>query len=171
MAIKCYPDPVLRRPAQPVQPGSPEAQTAIAALRQAFREVQALGLAANQIGLPYRVVLVRLGEEEKVLLNPVIVERSPQLVEDWEACLSLPGVDSDVPRAEWVVVRAQDEEGRPVELKLEGLEARVMQHEVDHLDGVLYVDHLPVDERREVLRAYRSAQEKQKEQPPSPEQS
>ena len=165
--VKLYPDPHLRRATLPVRPGSPEAAEASAALRKAFHELHALGLAANQIGLPYRVILVRLGDEEKVLLNPVITQRSPELVVDSEACLSLPGVDCDVPRAEWVVLQAQDEQGNPVELKLEGLEARVIQHEIDHVDGLLYVDHLPAEERRSVLRAYKQVRERGKEGQPS----
>lgn len=164
--VKCYPEPILKRPARPVEPGSAEARAAVEALRRAFQELEALGLAANQIGFPYRVIIVRLGGEERILLNPVIKERSPELVADSEACLSLPGVESEVARAEWVVVEAQDEDGKLIQLKLEGLEARVLQHEIDHLDGLLYVDHLPLEERRDVLRAFREAR-KRKERAPS----
>ncbi|MCR4392281.1 MAG: peptide deformylase [Candidatus Acetothermia bacterium] len=161
--VRVYPDPILRRPAQPVQPGSDEARMAATSLRRAFAELEALGLAANQIGFPVRVIMVRLGDEDQVLLNPAIVARSSALSVESEGCLSIPGVEAEVPRAAEVVVHAMDEEGRPVELTLTDLEARLLQHEVDHLDGVLYVDHLPFSERRRILRAFREAQ-KRKEQ-------
>ncbi len=163
LEILTYPNPVLRRPARPVEPRSPEACAAAEALRAAFGEIAALGLAANQIGLPVRVVLVRIGDEERVLLNPEVVARSGELEVAWEGCLSLPGVEAEVPRAKEVVVRATDEEGQPVELHLSELEARLLQHEVGHLDGELYVDLLPRDERRRVLTEFRMAQERLKE--------
>jgi len=153
--IKTYPDPILRRPTKRADPGSPETQGAIAALREAFDPETALGLAANQIGHPVRVAIVRLGEETKVLLNPEVVERSEELEVESEGCLSLPGVEAEVPRPKRVVVRAQDEEGKELRLEAEGLEARLLLHEIDHLDGILYIDHLSAAERREVLRKYR----------------
>lgn len=146
-----------------MEPGSPEARAAAEALRAAFAEIEALGLAANQIGLSVRAMLVRLGDEERVLLNPEITERSDELVVGWEGCLSLPGVEAEVPRAKEVVVRAVDEAGTPVEIHLSELEARLLQHEVDHLDGELYVDLLPKDERRRVLAEFRAAREGRKE--------
>ncbi|MBC7093485.1 peptide deformylase [Candidatus Bipolaricaulota bacterium] len=161
--VRVYPDPILRRPARPVQPGSDEARLAAASLRRAFAELEALGLAANQIGFPVQVIVVRLGDEDQVLLNPAIVARSAEIEVDSEGCLSIPGVEAEVPRAAEVVVHAMDEEGRPVELTLAELEARLLQHEVDHLNGVLYVDHLPLSERRRILRAFREAQKQKKQ--------
>lgn len=152
--IRTYPDPILRRPSRRADPGSPETQGAIAALREAFDPETALGLAANQVGHAVRAAIVRLGDETKVLLNPEVVERSPELEVDTEGCLSLPGVEAEVPRPKRVVVRAQDEEGREFSLEAEGLEARLLLHEIDHLDGVLYIDHLSAAERREVLKRY-----------------
>lgn len=138
-------------------------------MRAAFGKTEALGLAANQIGLPVRAVLVRLGEEERVLFNPEIVERSAEVIVDREGCLSLPGVEADVPRAREVVVRAMDERGTMVELHLAELEARLLQHEVDHIDGTLYVDLLSKEERRRVLAEFRLARgEEPKEPTPSP---
>lgn len=148
-------------------PGSPEAREAADALRAAFGQIEALGLAANQIGLPVRAILVRIGDEVRVLFNPEIVQRSEELVVAWEGCLSLPGVEAEVPRAKDVVMRALGEGGAAVELHLSELEARVLQHEVDHLDGELYVDLLPKDERRRVLTEFRSVQEQRKEKVPS----
>lgn len=94
-----------------------------------------------------------------MFFNPEIIARSEELEVEWEGCLSLPGVEAEVPRAKEVVVRALDETGAPVELHLSELEARILQHEVDHLDGELYVDLLPRDERRRVLAEFRAARE------------
>lgn len=152
--IRTYPDPILRRPSRRAVPGAPETLEAIAALREAFDPETALGLAANQIGYAVRVAIVRLGDEARVILNPEVVERSPELEVDSEGCLSLPGVEADVPRPVRVTVRAQDEEGREIYLEAEGLEARLLLHEIDHLDGLLYIDHLPAAERKELLRRY-----------------
>ncbi|MGC9529754.1 MAG: peptide deformylase [Candidatus Bipolaricaulaceae bacterium] len=158
--IRIYPDPILRRRARPVRPGSAEAEETVRRLTEAFSQVEALGLAANQVGALARVIVVRLGEDEQtyVVLNPQVVSRSAELTEDSEGCLSLPGVEADVPRPQEVVVRGQSPTGKPLELAAAGVDARVVQHEIDHLDGVLYVDHLPVDRRRAVLRAFRRRQ-------------
>lgn len=169
MEILTYPSPILRRRTRPVDPRSPEACAAAAALRAAFNKFEALGLAANQIGLPVRAMVVRLGGEERVLFNPEIMARSSELEVKWEGCLSLPGVEAEVPRAKEVVVRAVDEAGVPVELRVSELEARLLQHEVDHLDGELYVDLLPRDERRRVLAEFRAARAEQKERVSSPQ--
>jgi peptide deformylase len=157
--VLTYPNPLLRRPTRSVKPGTAEARAAASALREAFGQIEALGLAANQIGLSVRAMIVRLGDEERVLFNPTITARSEELVVDWEGCLSLPGVEAEVPRAKEVVVQAVDEDGAPVELRLADWPARVLQHEVDHLDGVLYVDLLPKDERRQALAEFRASVE------------
>ena len=157
--IRLYPDPVLRKRARPAVPGSPEAVATADKLREAFSRVEGLGLAANQVGELVRVILVRLGGEELILLNPEVVWRSPELETDSEGCLSLPGVEAEVARPREVRVRALDEGGKPLTLELEGLEARLLLHEIDHLDGVLYIDHLAAADRRRVLADYRRARE------------
>lgn len=91
MAVLTYPHPILRRRAKPVEPESPEARKVAAALREEFSSLAAHGLAANQIGLPLRAVLVRLGGEERVLLNPEIVSRSAEVEVDWEGASPFPG--------------------------------------------------------------------------------
>jgi len=154
--IHSYPDRCLRGRAREVVPGSPNAREAAARLRAAFGQVEGLGLAAPQVGLPYRVVLAVIGEETLVLLNPEIVERSSEVVVDSEACLSLPGVSAPVARPERVCVTAVDEDGRPRRFELEGWEARLLAHEMDHLEGILYFDHLPAEERRRVIREYKA---------------
>ena len=161
--IRVYPDRVLRRRAKEVEPESPAARKAAQKLREVFSQVEALGLAANQVGLLFRVILVRLGEEERTLLNPEVIWRSEELELESEACLSVPGVEVDLARPKEVRVRALSEDGKEVDLHLEGLEARLLLHEIDHLDGVLYLDHLSAGERRRLLREYRKLRSRKEE--------
>jgi len=107
-----------------------------------------VGLAAPQVGAGKRVIVVDVSPVEKetsplALINPVIAERQGS-VEGMEGCLSVPGVEGMVPRAEFVLVRALNEEGRPVQIRASALLARALQHEIDHLDGVLFIDRIPV---------------------------
>lgn len=163
--VRIYPDPILRKPTHPVRPGSPEAWAAAEALRGAFARIEGLGLAANQIGFLYRAAIIRLEEKEDhgdpapiVILNPRILWRSPEIVVEEEGCLSFPGVWAEVPRAKAVRVEYQDEEGKRHILEVQDLNARLLQHELDHLDGVLFIDHLSASERQRVLRVFRELQ-------------
>lgn len=158
--VRIYPDPILRKPTRPVRPGSPEARAISDALLEAFARVEGLGLAANQIGFPLRAAVVRLEEngDPIVLLNPRILWRSEELVVEEEGCLSLPGVWAEVPRPKAVRVEYQDGDGRRHVLEAEGLNARLLLHELDHLDGVLFIDHLAPAERQRVLRVFREVQ-------------
>ncbi len=154
--IRLYPDPCLRVCAQPVSPSSPEASQAARSLRETFAQVEGLGLAATQLGLPYRVTLVQLGDEQYVLINPKLTGRSKERVVDSEGCLSLPGLEAGIARAQAVQIHALQEDGSPVELHAEDLQARVILHELDHLDGVLFVDHLPAGLRKQLLTGYKT---------------
>lgn len=174
--VRIYPDPILRKPTHPIRPGSPEARAVAAALREAFARLEGLGLAANQIGFLARAAIIHLPPEEGdpegnreplVLLNPRIIWRSEDILVEEEGCLSLPGVWAEVPRAKVVRVEYQDEEGKKHVLSGENLHARVLQHELDHLDGVLFIDHLPLSERQRVLRVFRELQQRKKEGIPS----
>lgn len=167
--VRLYPDPILRKPAHPVRPGSTEARAVAEALRGAFAHIEGLGLAANQIGFLSRAAIVRLteGEEPIVMLNPRILWRSPDIALEEEGCLSLPGVWAVVPRAKAVRVEYGDEDGQKHTLEVQDLGARLIQHEVDHLDGVLFIDHLSVSERQRVLRIFREVQVRKKEGQPS----
>ncbi len=159
--VRLYPDPCLRVPARPVTPGAPGAREAARCLREAYAQVEGLGLAAPQLGLESRVVLVELGQENMLLLNPRITYRSQERVVDTEGCLSFPGLHAGVARAREVTVEALLEDGSPVELSLQDLEARVIQHEIDHLDGILFVDHLPPRIREQLLAGYKAQREEE----------
>jgi peptide deformylase len=102
-----------------------------------------IGLAAPQVGLPYRILVMDNGEGAvQALINPVIESRSGTIREE-EGCLSLPGVFGMVERSKTITVRAMDADGKPVSFEATGLKARIVQHELDHLDGVLFIDRLP----------------------------
>jgi peptide deformylase len=114
---------------------------------ETMRAASGVGLAAPQIGVGKRVIVVDVSPVEKetaplALVNPAIVEGGGS-VEGTEGCLSLPGVEGVVPRAEFVLVKAQDEQGHPVHLHASGFLARALQHEIDHLDGILFIDRIP----------------------------
>ncbi|MFL6624074.1 MAG: peptide deformylase [Sulfurifustaceae bacterium] len=139
-----YPDARLRRTAEPVQEVSDEVRTLVSDMAETMYNAPGIGLAAIQVGVPQRVVVIDLSEERnqlQVFINPEIVEREgEQLME--EGCLSVPGIFEPVTRAGRVRVRALDRDGRPFEMDATGLLATCIQHEIDHLDGKVFVDYL-----------------------------
>ena len=118
-----------------------------------------IGLAATQLGVMHRVLVYRVDPDAPlgVLVNPEIEWRGEEVETLEEGCLSLPGVGVEVERPVHVRVRAQDENGAPLVVEASGLEARVIQHEVDHLDGVLILDRTSRDQRKQAMRAMREA--------------
>ncbi|NUP11998.1 MAG: peptide deformylase [Polyangiaceae bacterium] len=149
MAIRTilhYPDPRLREKARPVERITPDLLKLIDDMAETMYAAPGVGLAATQIGEPHRVFLIDIaGEDEpsdlKVFINPEITSRDG--TQTWEeGCLSFPGVTEEIKRAERVTVRALDRDGKPFELEADGLLAVAVQHENDHLDGVLMVDHV-----------------------------
>jgi len=118
-----------------------------------------VGLAATQVGVQKRVIVFDLEDGLVALCNPLIVETSEETDVDDEGCLSLPGITVPVERAVSCVCEALDVKGAPVRLEAEGFFARVLQHETDHLDGLLIIDRATPDERRAAMRRYREAAE------------
>lgn len=157
--IRQYPDPVLRLEAQEVEAFDADLAQLVSRMTRLMQDAQGVGLAANQVGVLRRVVVLLADDEEepRVLVNPVILDRSDETEEETEGCLSLQGVVIPVERAISLRLEARDADGAPVELELEGLAARVAQHEVDHLDGVLIVDRTTPEGRREALAVLRQA--------------
>jgi peptide deformylase len=153
--VRLYGDPALRQKARPVAAVDDELRRLIADLRDTMHGYKGVGLAANQVGDLRRVCVVDvpLGEEQRVqlaLVNPQLRDLTGEDVAE-EGCLSIPGVWEDVKRATRMRVTALDEEGRSIDLVAENYVARVIQHEVDHLNGVLFVDRLsPL--KRQLLR-------------------
>jgi peptide deformylase len=156
LSVRKYGDPVLRRRGRPVEAVTPEIRRVIADMIDTMYDEAGLGLAAPQVGISLRLMVVGDddGREARALINPVIAEQGGEVVAE-EGCLSIPGVFAPVRRAEWVRLEAQDEDGRPVSLTARGLRARVLQHEMDHLDGVLFIDRLDPVARDRVKRRIR----------------
>jgi len=138
-----YGDPALRRRAAPVGEVTPEVRAAIADMTETMYDEVGIGLAAPQVGIALRLIVVadEEGRGVQALLNPAIVDRGGEATGE-EGCLSIPGVFAPVTRAAWVKIEAQDVNGRPLALRATGLRARVLQHEIDHLDGVLFIDRI-----------------------------
>ncbi|HYZ91478.1 MAG TPA: peptide deformylase [Actinomycetota bacterium] len=156
LPIRLYPDPVLREPAAPVGEVDEAVRKLIADMGETMRAAPGVGLAAPQVGVQRRVLVYSVGVEEPIhaLVNPEIVERRGEEIAD-EGCLSIPELSYPVSRAQHIVVRALDPEGNAVTREAEDFEARIIQHEVDHLDGVLFLDRLAPDDRRDALRTLR----------------
>lgn len=135
-----YGNPILRQVAKPIAVVDAFVTALVAEMEQIMRDAHGVGLAAPQVGQSIRLLVYDAGEGLKVLINPVISKRKGEQFEPEEGCLSIPGLRGVVRRANEIVVKAQDHEGKPLRLRATEFEARVIQHEVDHLDGVLFID-------------------------------
>jgi len=159
MAIRTilrYPEPRLRNKAEPVAEVTAEIRTLIDDMAETMYAAPGVGLAAPQIGESHRLFIIDIATEDepsqlRVFINPEFLSREG--TQDWsEGCLSFPGITEDIKRAERVRVRALDKDGKSFELEADGLLAVALQHENDHLDGILMIDHLGVLKRRMVQR-------------------
>ena len=135
-------DPVLQRKAKKVHRVDPYIRSLVADLIDTVRDANGAGLAAPQIGVPLRAIVTYVDEQLHVVLNPEIVDQSDEEIEADEGCLSIPGWYGPVKRKERVTVRGLSRTGKPTKVKSEGWEARAFQHEIDHLDGVLFIDRM-----------------------------
>ena len=146
--IASLPDPVLRRKAHKVTNFDKDLLVLVEDMVETMRKAPGVGLAAPQIGISIRLIVVEYGNEDNedapkklyVMANPEIVTASPELVSGTEGCLSVPGLIGDVERHQKIVLRGMNRLGKPVKLKAEGWLARIFQHEIDHLDGVVFPD-------------------------------
>lgn len=149
--VVTLPDPVLRRKARKVTDFGPELQSLVEDMIETMRAEPGVGLAANQVGVSLQVVVVEYPENEEdededaqpklyVVVNPEFTRLSEETVVGTEGCLSLPGFLGNVERHESVVVKGLSRRGQPVTVKAKGWTARIFQHEVDHLNGVMFVD-------------------------------
>ncbi len=142
LEIRTLPDQVLRRKARKVSAIDGSIQKLIDDMIDTMRANSGVGLAAPQVGVPLRIVVIEMpGEEVITLINPQIVKRQGERVVD-EACLSVPGYQGEINRSVMVKVKAQDRQGKEIRIKGEGLLAQALEHETDHLDGTLYLDHV-----------------------------
>ena len=150
-------DPVLKSVASPVTEFGPELRAEAERMVAIMRDSFGVGLAATQVGILRRLLVFQAGSDSEPtgLVNPQFEWLSDEVVVAEEGCLSLPRVAMDVERPLHARVSGQDVEGEPVTIEASGLEARVLQHEIDHLDGILILDRTPRDQRKAALRALR----------------
>ncbi|MGQ0723345.1 MAG: peptide deformylase [Candidatus Eiseniibacteriota bacterium] len=147
--IRIYGDPVLREKARPVERVDAEVRRLAEDLLETLADAEGVGLAAPQVGASQRIIVVHPAGEDgqpreppRVLVNPDVVDRGGAQVGAEEGCLSIPGIYDTVKRPDRVRVRALDLDGHEVEIDADGMLARILQHEIDHLDGVLFIDRV-----------------------------
>lgn len=146
--ITTFPEEVLREDAKPVEVFDDDLAKLIDDMVDTMREAPGVGLAAPQIGISKRIIVVEFGDEQDdsipkqlyVMINPEIIKESNDKVPGIEGCLSVPGVVGNVNRSRVVTVRGQNIHGKPVKIRAQGWLARIFQHEIDHINGVLYTD-------------------------------
>jgi peptide deformylase len=143
--------PVLRTKAKKVSRFDAYLQRLVDDMWETMREAPGVGLAAPQIGESIRVLVAEYEDQQVAFVNPEIIKRSEEEVLGTEGCLSIPGfVGDDVPRAAAITVKGRDPKGKEIRVKAEGWFARILQHEIDHLDGILYIDRIPKEKVRPV---------------------
>jgi len=140
-AILTAEEPILRERARKVTQFDASLHRLLDDMLETMRDAPGIGLAANQVGVPLQVAVIELEEKVTELINPQIVRASGEVI-DWEGCLSIPGFVAEVKRNAKVTVKGRDRHGREFRVKGEDLFARALQHEIDHLNGVLYIDYL-----------------------------
>jgi peptide deformylase len=157
--VRVYGDPALRSRARDIDVFDDALAQEVERMGKLMDDALGIGLAATQLGVMHRLLVYRVDPEAPlgVLINPEFEYKSDDLETMEEGCLSLPGVSVEVERPIHVRVRASDERGAPVVVEASGLEARVIQHEIDHLDGVLILDRTSRDQRKQAMRAMREA--------------
>ena len=157
--VRTFGDPVLRTRAREVDRFDDELEAEVARMGALMVDAIGVGLAATQLGVMHRVLVYRAHQQSPVaaLVNPELEWAGSESESFEEGCLSLPGVHVDVDRHVHVRVRARNERGEPIVVEASGLEARVIQHEMDHLDGVLVLDRISRSQRKEAMKALRAA--------------
>lgn len=166
LPIVYFPDPVLRKTAEPFESAGDETRRLAEDMIETMQSVNGLGLAAPQIGLSRRLFVMNAydGEEEdgvemRGLINPEILEKAEEMRVYEEGCLSIPGISAEVERPSSVLIRYIDLDGEPREEWFHGRPATIAQHELDHLNGVLFIDHLSRLKRDFLIRKYRKARQ------------
>jgi peptide deformylase len=162
--ILVWPHPSLKKKCEPVTEFNDELRTLLSDMEETMLAARGAGLAANQVGQPIRALVLLTRDADKKpkilkLVNPTIVSRTG-VQRGKEGCLSLPGHFEELSRFEWVKVRAQDENGEAIEVEGDGYLSRALQHEMDHLDGVVFVDHLSNLKKNIALQKFQKAKAK-----------
>ena len=153
--MRTFGDPVLKTRAAPVEDFDESLARLAEDMLATMREQEGVGLAANQVGRLKRILVAAFEDDEYVLVNPVIEEASETTESGPEGCLSIPGIQVEVERPTGIKISGRDASGAPITIQAEGLLARIFQHEVDHLDGVLILDRTDRDSRKAAMREWR----------------
>lgn len=153
--IRTFGDPVLKTRAAPVDTFDESLARLADEMLATMREREGVGLAANQVGRLKRIFVAALEDEEFVVVNPVIEEVTDRREKDTEGCLSIPGIQVEVERADEISLSGHDITGAPLRIAASGLMARIFQHELDHLDGVLILDRTDRPSRKAAMRELR----------------
>jgi len=142
--IKIYPDPILREKCKPVEKITHEIEKLITQMKKAMKEYNGIGLAAPQIGESKRIIVIETEKQPVAFLNPKIINQSKEKQVFEEGCLSFPGLWLKIKRPKRVEIEALNEKGKKIKIEAEGLLAQVFQHEIDHLNGVLFIDRASI---------------------------
>jgi peptide deformylase len=161
--IRIYPDPILRKKALPIRNIDGKVKEVADRMAEVMYTNKGIGLAAPQVGIPNQIIVVDIGEGRKVLINPEIVEEDGESVME-EGCLSLPTIEVPVKRMERVLVRAWDLDGKEMSLELSRFPARVYQHEIDHLHGILIIHYISRLKRELLIKRMRKDLRRLKEE-------
>ncbi len=155
LEMRTFGDPVLKTRAAPVEDFDESLERLAEDMLATMREQEGVGLAANQVGRLKRILVAMVEDEKYVLVNPVVEEVAETKETRPEGCLSIPGIQVEVERPTAMTISGKDTSGRPIRIEAEGLLARVFQHEVDHLDGVLILDRTDRASRKAAMREWR----------------
>ncbi len=152
LKLRTWGDPILKTRAVEISASDSEIRELVEDMFQTMEAEGGVGLAANQVGVARRVFVAVIPAKvgpplQYVLINPRITARSPETETEDEGCLSFPGITGPVARAAWVEIEGQDLEGKPIRLRTQGLLARACQHELDHLDGIVFIERMPLVQR------------------------
>lgn len=137
-----YPDPILRKKCEEVRGVTEEIRSLGFEMIEIMTENEGIGLAAPQVGELKRIIVVQTEKGSEIFINPKIIKKSKETIIDEEGCLSFPGLFLKIKRAKEVEIEALNERGEKIQVRAEGLPARIFQHEIDHLDGILFIDRL-----------------------------
>lgn len=153
LPILTYPDPLLARKIKPVSEITDDLQRIIEDMAETMYDAPGVGLAANQVGIDKRIVVYdpdadSVQRQFQVLINPRIIEYHGSMISEEEGCLSVPDMRCDIRRAERIVVEGQDRDGNPLKFEVEGIPAVILQHEIDHLNGVLILERISTLKRQ-----------------------
>ncbi len=149
-----YPNSVLRKKCEEIKEVTPEIKELILNMVETAEKNQGIGLAASQVGELKRIIAVQTEQGKVVFINPKILRKTRETEIMEEGCLSFPGLFLKIKRAKGVEIEAVDLEGKKIQIKATGLTARVFQHEIDHLDGILFIDHVRILQRIKMLKYF-----------------